>query len=295
MNILDAEKILDSFYSKSNYSEEDEYEFIEALEYLIDQTNDPNYMMQLGGHYYEIRRFDLALKYYEMAADFEILDAYECLGYIWYYGRTGERDYEKAFKYFQKAADGGDAIAAYKLADMYKNGYFVEKDYEKYKEIIERLYITYRAETSITIFAPVPEIYTRLARIRKEEGRIDEAVDLYLDAKNFLAQRIRFNPFFGNLNIMKWLVQDLYTITEFDEDFADIFDLYYLLSTPAVVEFRYGDETYKVESLQEDDEIVIRFEDKWYRTIDDFFAKAEIDNELLTAIYTELYIISVDR
>lgn len=90
-------------------------------------------MMQLGGHYYGIRRFDLALKYYEMAADFEILDAYECLGYIWYYGRTGERDYEKAFKYFQKAADGGDAIAAYKLADMYKNGYFVEKDYEKYK------------------------------------------------------------------------------------------------------------------------------------------------------------------
>ena len=53
-------------------------------------------MMQLGGHYYGIRRFDLALKYYELAANFEILDAYECLGYIWYYGRTGERDYAKA-------------------------------------------------------------------------------------------------------------------------------------------------------------------------------------------------------
>lgn len=295
MNIQNAERILDRFYSKTNYSEEEEYEFIEALEYLIDQTNDPNYMMHLGDHYYGIRRFDLALKYYEMASKFEILDAYECLGYIWYYGRTGERDYEKAFRYFQKAADGGDPIAAYKLADMYKNGYFVEKDYEKYKEIIERLYIIYRAETSITNFAPVPEIYTRLARIRKEEGRLDEAVDLYLDAKNFLAQRIRFDPFFGNLNIMKWLVQDLYTIIEFDEDYTDIFDLYYLLSIPAAVEFKYNDETYKVEALQEDGEIVIHFEDKWYRTIDDFFAKAEIDNELLTTIYTELYIISVDR
>lgn len=31
MNILDAEKILYSFYSKSNYSEEEEYEFIEAV------------------------------------------------------------------------------------------------------------------------------------------------------------------------------------------------------------------------------------------------------------------------
>ena len=43
------------------------------------------------------------------------------------------------------------------------------------------------------------------------------------------AQRIRHNAFFGNLNIMKWLIDDLYELIEFDEEYFDFFDLYYLL------------------------------------------------------------------
>lgn len=40
---------------------------------------------------------------------------------------------------------------------------------------------------------PLPEIYTRLAKIRTEQGKIDEAVALYFAAKDFLAQRIKYN------------------------------------------------------------------------------------------------------
>lgn len=65
-------------------------------------------------------------------------EAYECLGYIWYYGRTGERDYKKAFEYFSKMMDKGNLVAEYKVADMYKNGYYVDKDQNKYENMIKK-------------------------------------------------------------------------------------------------------------------------------------------------------------
>ena len=119
-------------------SEEDFFLYTEALGFLIEKTHKPKYMLALGGVYYARRDFDLALKYYEMAADLGSEFAIEGLGYIWYYGRTGTVDYEKAFRYFSSLKH--NIVAQYKVADMYKNGYYVEKDYKKYKRIIERLY-----------------------------------------------------------------------------------------------------------------------------------------------------------
>jgi len=56
-----AKKIVDVFLKKRNYSGEDEYLFVEALNYVIDQTGDSDYVTALGGYYYGKKRFDLAL------------------------------------------------------------------------------------------------------------------------------------------------------------------------------------------------------------------------------------------
>lgn len=81
-------------------------------------------MADLGGYYYELKKYDLALKYYNMAAELGSEGTEVCLGYVWYYGRTGKVDYEKAFHYFSMA--GRNPVAEYKIADMYHNGYYVE-------------------------------------------------------------------------------------------------------------------------------------------------------------------------
>ncbi len=286
MTDAQARRIIDDFERKNVHNEDEEFMFIEACEYLIDKTHDPRLMMHLGGYYYELRNFDLALKYYEMASALHYDDADECLGYIWYYGRTGQKDYEKAFRHFKAAADRGNIVARYKIADMYKNGYYVEKDYDEYKRIIRELYPEITGATNV--FAPLPEIYTRLAHIEAGEGNEDEACELYLYAKDFLAQRIRYNAFFGNLNIMKWLIQDLYKLMEPDRDNIDLYDLYYYLEKPVKISFKYMDRTYHVECMNEDGENVIRFEDKWFRSADDFFRKATIGSKLLTDIYRRL-------
>jgi hypothetical protein len=222
-----------------------------------------------------------------MAATYDYDPAYECLGYIWYYGRTGERNYEKAFGYFSRLMEKGDPVSTYKIADMYRNGYFVDKDQAKYEQMIETLYP--KVKDMNNVFDPVPEVFTRLARIRTSQGRPDDAVNLYLYAKDFLAQRIRYNAFFGNLNIMKWLIDDLYELIEFDEDFFDFFDLYYLLKSPHRISFMYEDEEHKLESLIEGDECVVCFDGKWFHSRDDFFKSGCIGNTKLTAVYNDLY------
>ena len=291
MTVKEARKIAASFDKNQNPSEDDIFMFTEAMNFLIEEEHDPGDMMYLGGYYYEIKRFDLALKYYEMAATYDYDPAYEGLAYIWYYGRTGERDFKKAFEYFSKLMDKGDPVSTYKVADMYRNGYYVEKDQKKYEQIIEELYP--KVKDMNNVFDPVPEVFTRLARIRTSQGREEEAVNLYLYAKDFLAQRIRHNAFFGNLNIMKWLIDDLYELIEFDEEYFDFFDLYYLLRTPHKVSFIYEDNEQSLESVMEGNECTVCFNGKWFHSRDDFFKDGCIGNTKLTAIYDKLYGVEV--
>ena len=296
MTKKEAMDIVSCFYGLQIPAEEEAH-YIEALEYLIRETKQSEYMLELGGFYYEKKQFDLALKYYEMAAADHNPDAYNCLGYIWYYGRTGERDYEKAYQYYEKAAQAGNIQAAYKIADMYKNGYYVEKDYARYCEIIEDLYLQMKDLEYVE--GPLPEIYTRLARIRMEQEKYDEAEDLLLQAKEFLAYRIEDRAFFGDLNSMKWLMEDLYRLPPKIEPMElDLYNLFVVLQQPALVRFRYQDQIYKIWAVKENDECVIRFEDHWYRTVEDFFAKAQLNGHPLTSLYAELTgweVLSVDH
>lgn len=71
MTIKEAEQMIIDAYSNYRLPEENKVMLIEALEYLIEETHDPEHMMHLGGIYYDDRCFDLALKYYEMAAAYD--------------------------------------------------------------------------------------------------------------------------------------------------------------------------------------------------------------------------------
>jgi tetratricopeptide (TPR) repeat protein len=213
--------------------------------------------------------------------------AAEGLGYIWYYGRTGVTDYEKAFRYYSKAAENGNFRSKIKVADMYKNGYYVEKDYPKYVEIIEQA--KKEVEHTGSLGDPYSEIYTRLAAIRKEQGRYEEAADLYLDARDFLAQRIRYTGFFGDFNVMKWATEDLYTVMAFDVDDFSFYDLYYVFRKPCTVSFRYQGKKYTVTAADTENGIAVHFGDQRFRDVDAFFAGAKIGTEMLYVIYDRLY------
>lgn len=282
MKIREALDIYNDFYDNNgNYNEDDLFMFTEAAKFLIEETDDPEYMFSLGGIYYENKFFDLALKYYEMAAVRDYEPALLGLGYIWYYGRTGTVDYKKAFEYYSKA--GQNIIAQYKIADMYKNGHYVQHNYDKYKEIIERLYPAIRYTNNAG--DPLPEICLRLAGIRENEDNTDEAVRLLCEGKSMLSSRIKYDPFFGNLAIMNNIIDMLYRISEFDTSRFDFYDLYYLLKMPVKVSFSYNGIRHIIESVKEQDgSISVCFDGRWFRTFNDVLTKAMLNGELITIL-----------
>ena len=291
LTIEKAQQILDDYYDLTQPTYEDDIQLINALEYLIKETNNPEYMVELGGWYYGQKQFDLAEEYYLMAAKLDYNNAYECLGYIYYYGRVGQPDYEKAFHYYKLASDQGNLVAAYKLADMYKNGYYVQKDYPKYVQIIKDLYPKIQGATNT--FDPVPEIYSRLAKIYVEEGNEDQAIQLLLIAKEFQSQRLIYSQFFGDLTIMKYIVNDLYSLIQFDPDYMDLFDLYYALQKPCKVAIEILGEDHIIEAKYEDGLFFICVDDKNYEDVDQFFLKAKINGEPISTQYVNVNYIEI--
>ena len=292
MTISEAMSIIDEYEYKSILTDDEEFLLLEALDFMIETTKETQWMVRLGGFHYDKKDFDLALKYYEMADALGDEWAPEGLGYIWYYGRTGRTDYEKAFRYYHKAMEKGNLKSMVKVADMYRNGFGVKQNMDMYIELIETAYDYVKNARYLN--EPLPEVFTRLAKIRKDQGKPEEAIDLYLRAKHFLAQRISANPFFGNLNIMKWLEEDLCGLIELDRADLDLYDMFVLLKRPSRVQFMYEGKEYTVESVAEETSLCIRFsdgrfDDRWYQSVDDFFAKAGIDGERIPTLYQKLY------
>ena len=271
LTIEKAQQILDDYYDLTHTKYEDDILLIHALEFLIQETKDPEYMVELGGWYYEQRQFDLAEEYYLMAASLEYVDAYECLGYIYYYGRVGQPDYKKAFHYYKLASDKGNLVASYKLADMYKNGYYVSKDYAKYVEIMKSLYPLIQGATNT--FDPVPEIYSRLAKIYVEEGNEDQAIQLLL--------------------IAKYIVNDLYSLIQFDPNYMDLFDLYYALQKPCKVAIEILGDDHIIEAKYEDGLFYICMDDKNYEDVDQFFLHAKVNEEPISTQYVNVNYIEI--
>lgn len=141
------------------------------------------------------------------------------------------------------------------------------------------------------LYEPLSEVCTRLAMIRKEEGDIDEAMYLLYRAKDFQAQRLRNNNFFGGINIMKWLIDDLYEISEFDAYDFDLFDCMWLLrgqrSVP--IRFYYGGIPFTIDAIVENGELAIHWGEEVYPDRDEFYAKAMIGDQRLMSLQDDLY------
>jgi hypothetical protein len=292
MNKKEAYRIIDKYFRNDNPTEDDEFVFVEACDFIIETENDAETMVHLGGFYYDKQKFDLAEKYYLMADAAGDKWAADGLGFISYYGRTGERDYKKAFHYFSISKKNGNLEAAMKIADMYHNGYGVEKDDDKYKTLLLEIYE--KIKDTDQLFDPYPEVAHRLADIFINEGHGEDAVQMLLKGKSFIEQRIRYNPFWGNFIVCRRTITLLYKIIEFDEDDFNIFDLFYVLAKPNKVKFTYHGKQYIIESFFDEGEMRVKCGDKYYKSIENFLTVATFDDKHLYVIeYEDTYFLDI--
>ena len=318
MDTSKALQAIQKYYDIENPTEDDDFIFTESLKIMITETKDPKYMADLAWYYCDRKRFELEIKYLEMAAEYGYGPACAELGYMWYFGQHGEKDYKKAFDYFTIAAEAdkygheGSLWAKYKLADMYRFGLSVDKDEAKYARIIESDYEQVKHPRYLG--EPFPEISLRLAGIRAHQGKIDEAVALLIPAKRFMAERLSHDPFWGHIEVMGRIIRFLYTLTPFDVEKADFYDLFYLTETPGIYSMKYwdkaGEKKIRLEVIADDTDadpvkenkgpvaetatmpktgIAIKYDGKWYRNFEDFLAKARLRTERFTAVYDIFY------
>ena len=72
------------------------------------------------------------------------------------------------------------------------------------------------------------------------------------------------------------------------EDGIDLYDLFWLAREGLSMSFCYQKCRFKVECLEDEGGIAIRFNNRWYRDTRDFFEKAKIGGRPLTALYNDL-------
>ena len=290
MTIQEAKEI---YEKRDEVSAEEEYKLIEALEYLVSETGDPSWIKELGSFYDARRLYTQALKYYEEAAAKGVVSAYEKMGDICYYGRLGKKDHAQAFCYYSLGAEQQDPYAMMKLADMHKNGYSVRRDPLKSEAILEEAYDLVKDKDDISL--PIPEICTRLARMKKADGKIEETIRLYRQAKDILQKRMSGKVVSRDLNTMEWLVTDLYTMTDPDTASLDLFDLYYLMNGPVTVTFAYDGHYHTASAFPEDDRLSVEFEGEVYSSPADFIAHAKLDGKPLASLWDEISDIRIKK
>ena len=92
-----ADEIINYYEYKECVTNEDINACIDAHMFLAEVLNEYQHYSWIGGYYYEIKRYDLALKYYLKGDAKNIYNCTSGLGYIFYYGRNGEVDYKKLY------------------------------------------------------------------------------------------------------------------------------------------------------------------------------------------------------
>lgn len=168
IDMYDPYQEMTDFYRLDDPTEDDQFRFVEAMEYLIKNSAEPDdkevYSYNLAMYYRGIRNFQLEKKYLEIAEKQGSRFCKEHLGFIWYYGLCDEPDYEKAYHLFKEC---DTRTGQFMIADMYHLGQYLEKNDNKCREILEELFDEAEPERNDPLFVLstlFPEISLRLVR-----------------------------------------------------------------------------------------------------------------------------------
>ncbi len=223
-----------AFYRLDNPTEEQQFRFVEAMKFLIDNSYFESDIIascyNLAMYYRDIKEFALERKYLEIGEKYGSDVCKEDLGFLWYYGPDGKQDYEKAYRYFSEC---DTPRTQYMIADMYHDGSYVRRDIKKCRKIIDGLFERMESERQdprFVISTLFPEIALRYVKLNIEEQKytsdddgIDDIMHLF-DAREILTIRQQRRPFWGNLRLMRRIIE---TLDEFGRNyfFVDLYDL----------------------------------------------------------------------
>ena len=285
-----AVEILDRLFSEPEIRESDEPLFIECLMFLATQDGrdlQGEAQFYLGEYYSSYDRYDIAEKYWKMGAENGFDACYSGLGDVYCFEESMKRDYKKAFEYYSKGAELDNLYCKRRVAEMYRDGQYVEKDLTKFKELISELYIS--TKDNEEHWKMYPDIAYQYAEMLYDEDRKSEATAIYAELLVKFKEFIAYRRYTGSIDYLIKAVDRYYQLVDFEEKDLDLYTMSYLMKNPVMIHFMYNNETFEVETVDEEGEIVVRFGEKWYRSVEDFYMDARIGENSITSLAYEFY------
>ncbi len=192
-------------------------------------------------------------------------------------GRCGVSvDYRKAYRYFYHGEKRGNLSSRYHRALMFKDGLYVKKNYKKYVKMVESIVDDFVGAGGKNNLLFIDFAFVELAKIYKEQNECEKCLKYAYQAKEIDDLR---NSMFLEVTKMSDILDIIYSVIPFDKDNMDIYDLLYCLKQPAKAKFFAQGKEYNIESLNLNGYCMVKFHDKYYKNIKEFFNKASIDGE----------------
>ena len=210
-----------------------------------------------------------------------------------YQGKFGIPDLKGAYDLYVHAARTGSLRAGFMVAKAFRDGWFGMVDQKRYEEIVRSIYDFAIQENPLALFA-LPEVILELSRIEEKIGNKEKAIECCLKWKEMTLMEMSDHCYPSETG--EQIVQQLYRLTVFDPADIDLLDLFYLLQSPCKVKiFLLDGAEIKIESVPYEDEIIVKCEKNYFRTIADFFKQYRFNNKRISAYVNEILYIETDK
>lgn len=295
---MDSYQVYKKYYSKSAkqfLSEEEEFFLIEAMQELMRMPGEEAvWEFNLASYYQENGFYELAEKYFRKLHEGGIFNFGYDLGTLYYEGIHGVPDYEKAIHYFQYDLEYQNMDCQARLAEMYRLGQGVQQDNNQYDEFMFSLYERSLKSEQALHYLP----YTSYSLYRYFYY---SDVDLSLEISREYLQ-LAFQDCYRLLNthyriqllkLMEKIIVEVFNNHHEDWIPRTIYDLLFILKTPCKVRLRMNQEVFEVSSQIKGNNLVILFDNNWFRSPLQLFEKASIQGFRVSTLGEELDILEV--
>lgn len=259
-------------------------EFLEydILEHAVFKFDDPYHLEQLArayekkGLYEKLNRLFETHSYHPVVAQIK--------GEMALHGIFGKPDYKKAFEYFTHAMKIGSLLAEYSIAMMYKHGLYVQQDYVKYEKMLRSVHRKY---SSSWIMCCPFRIFLELSKLEQQRDNEEAALDFCLQAQD-ITRWLATNGYGTVTESDVDITQQIYDLGYFDPDEMGLLDLLVVLKKPCSINIGVKGHVVNVRSYYNNNRVVVKCGEKYYRDAVDFLRKYKVEGKYLTTYIDEI-------
>ncbi len=202
-------------------------------------------------------------------------------------------DLKAAHDLYAHAARIGSLRAWFGAARTLLDARLGPPDMERYEESVRELFdFIAQNHAEYTLFA-LPEVILELSRIEERHDHLEKAIEFCLNWKQ-MELSVSNHWCYPSKDTEKIILQ-LYRLTEFDPSDMDITDLFYVFKTPCRVTIRLEDGAkIEIESIRYEDEVIVKCNETYFRTVADFFQNFFYRGKRITAFLDQIAGLSME-